>query len=141
MKSMMPKTKLIRDFIRLTKTDVTSGNGDPNHENPHSYSKLEFHRLGKRVLKAIAEELGLQSGTYDIRSNLGGTAVAGEITLHSEHCYIQFMLGAMGDQFMCRSCKGRKDLLGGANIWMKYEDLLDLPEACNEFRRIMNGSL
>ena len=141
MKSMIPKTKLIRDFTRLAKTDVASGDGNPNHENPHSYSKLNYHRLGKRVLKAVAAELGLQSGTYDIRSNLSGTAVAGEITLHGEHIYIQFCESMPELEVLYRSCKGRKDYSGGCNNWMKYNDLLDLPKACNEFKRVMNGSL
>jgi hypothetical protein len=140
MKSMMPKTKLIRDFLRLAnKADVASGNGDPSNETPHSYSKLEYHRLGKRVLKTIADELGLQSGTYDIRSNLGGPAVSGEITLHTDHVYIQFSNGVMGDRFMARSCKGRKDYTGGANIWIKYDKLLNLPEVCKTFQIIIRN--
>jgi hypothetical protein len=141
MKSMMPTTKLLRDFTRLAKTDVSSGDGDPNHENPHSYSKLNYHRLGKRVLKAVAAEMGLPSGTYDIRSNLGGTAVAGEITLHGEHLYIQLCEAMGGLEVLYRSCKGRKDYTGGGNNWMKYDDLLDLPRACDAFRRVMNGTL
>lgn len=138
MKSMMPNTKLLKDFIRLAKTDVASGDGDPNHENPHSYTKLKYHQLGKRVLKVIAAELGLQSGTFDIRSNLGGTAVAGEVTLHGEHIYIQFCEPMNGLEVLYRSCKSRKDYSGGANHWMRYDDLLDLPRACNEFKRVSN---
>ena len=93
------------------------------------------------MLKAVAAELGLQSGTYDIRSNLSGTAVAGEITLHGEHIYIQFCESMPELEVLYRSCKGRKDYSGGCNNWMKYNDLLDLPKACNEFKRVMNGSL
>ena len=135
---MSARLCLLRDFTRLAKTDVASGDGDPNHENPHSYSKLKYHRLGKRVLKAVAEELGLQSGTFDIRSNLGGTAVAGEITLHGEHIYIQFCEPMNGLEVLYRSCKGRKDCSGGGNHWMQYDELLDLPRACNEFKRVFN---
>jgi hypothetical protein len=140
---MTPKILLLlRDFARLAKTDVASGDGDPNHENPHSYSKLKYHALGKRVLKAVAMELGLQSGTYDISSNLGGTAVAGEITLHTNHIYIQLCESCgQGLEVLYRSCKGRKDYSGGRNHWMRYDDLLDLPRACNEFRMVMNGNL
>lgn len=139
---MSARLCLLRDFTRLAKTDVASGEGDPNHENPHSYAKLNYHRLGKRVLKAVAAELGLQSGTYDIRSNLGGPAVAGEITLHSDLLYIQFR-GPMGQglEVLYRSCKGRKDYSGGTNRWMRYDDLLDLPRACEGFRRVLNGTL
>ena len=136
---MSTRLCLLRDFTRLAKTDVASGDGDPNHENPHSYSKLKYHALGKRVLKAIAAELGLQSGTYDIRSNLGGTAVAGEVTLHGEHIYIQFCEPMNGLEVLYRSCNGRKDYSGGGNYWMKYDDLLDLPRACEAFKRVIKG--
>ena len=134
---MSARLCLIRDFIQLSQTDVVSGEGDPNHENPHSYTKLKYHSLGKRILRAVAKELGLQSGTYDIRSYLGGTAVAGEITLHGEHIYIQFCEAMNGLEVLYRSCKGRKDYSGGGNHWMKYDDLLDLPKACETFKRVL----
>jgi hypothetical protein len=137
---MSARLCLLRDFIRLAKGgDVTAGEGDPNHENPHSYTKLKFHRLGKRVLKAVAEEMGLQSGSFDIRSNLGGVAVSGEIILHGESIYIVFSQGGMGTQdFMYRKCSGRKDYTGMANHWMDYDNLADLPTACQEFKRTAN---
>ena len=121
--------KLIKDFLALAHTNVEQGEGDPNHENPHSYAKLKYHALGKRVLKAVAQEMGLQSGTYDIRSNLGGTAVRGEVTLHGEHIYIQLCEPMNGLEVLYRSCKGRKDYSGGSNNWMRFDDLLDLPKA------------
>lgn len=128
-------TRTIKDFVQLAKGgDVTLGEGDPNHENPHSYRKLAFHSKGKAVLRAVAKELGLQSGSYDIRSNLGGVAVSGEMTLHGERIYIS--LSDMG--FMYRSCQGRKDYTGGANHWMKWDSLLDLPRACQAFKAVMN---
>lgn len=126
----------LQRFIQLAKTDVALGDGDPSHENPHSYAKLEYHRLGKQVLRAIAKELGLQSGTYDIRSNLGGTAVAGEVQLHGEHIFIQFCEPMNGLEVLYRSCKGRKDYSGGSNNWMRYDDLLDLPRACERFKMV-----
>jgi hypothetical protein len=95
-----------------------------------------FHSEGKRILKTIANMLGLQPGTYDIRSNQGGIAVSGEVTLHGEHIYIQFYQGGMGNQFMYRSCKGRGDYTGGDNHWMKWDDLLDLPRACKLFKEV-----
>jgi hypothetical protein len=132
---------LLRDFVRLANChNVADGEGDPNHENPHSYTKLAFHSKSRAVLRAVAKELGLQSGSYDIRSNLGGTAVSGEVILHGESIYIVFSQGGMGTQdFMYRSCKGRKDYSGGANQWMKFDDLLDLPKACEKFKRVMGG--
>ena len=37
--------------------------------------KKTFHRLGKTILKQLAEDLGLPAGSYDVRSCLGGSAV------------------------------------------------------------------
>ena len=123
----------IKSFIRLAKSDVTRGEGDPNHENSHSYAKLAFHSKGRAILRSIAKEMGLQSGTYDIHSNLGGVAVSGEVTLHGEHIYISF---SEGDSFLYRSCNGRKDYTGWSNYWMEYDSLNDLSTACGIFRRV-----
>ena len=135
---MSARLCLLRDFTRLAKSDVADSNlPRPEDERGHTFAKLDFHRLGKRVLKAIAAELGLQSGTYDIRSNLAGPACSGEVTLHGEHIYIQFSNDCMGDVFLYRSCDGRKDYSGRGNNWMQYDDLLDLPRACEVFKRKM----
>ena len=125
----------LKEFIRLAKTDVARGEGSPDHENPHSYAKLAFHSKGRAVLRRIAKEMGLQSGTYDIRSNLGGVGVSGEVTLHGEHIYICFSADSATHQFMYRSCNGRKDYTGGSNNWMSWEGLNNLPTACGIFRR------
>jgi len=127
---MSARLCLIRDFVALAKTDVVA---DGN-------IKLKYHSLGRRVLCAVAKELGLQSGTYDIRSNLGGPAVAGEITLHGEHLYIQFREPISGLEVLYRTCEGRKDYTGGVNHWMKYEDLYDLPRACEKFKALTEGN-
>jgi hypothetical protein len=67
--------------------------------------------------------------------------VAGEITLHADRIYIQLCEPMNGLEVLYRSCNGRKDCSGGGNHWMRYDDLCDLPKACNEFRRVMNGNL
>ena len=130
---------LLKAFVEIAKRDVT----DPSlpvqqdREDGHSLLKMEFHRKGKQVLKVIANELGLAPGTYDIRSNLAGRAVSGEITLHGEHIYINFEQSSLGDIFMYRSCRDRKDCSGGSNNWMKWDALLDLPSACENFKRVL----
>lgn len=48
-----------------------------------------FHASGKRLMRRIASELGLVIRQYDLRSNLGGIGVSGEITLHSDTLYLQ----------------------------------------------------
>ncbi len=51
--------------------------------------KREFHRLARRQLGLLAKALDLPSGSYDLRSNMAGIAVSGEITLHAERIYVQ----------------------------------------------------
>jgi len=117
--------KFIQDFIKQALKDVSYD----------QEAKDKFHRLGKKVLKAIAEGMGLQSGSYNIRSNLGGPAVSGEVTLHGEHIYIQFGQFSNGcNGFMYRSCMNQKDYTGGFNHWMPFEYLIDLPKACKLFQ-------
>lgn len=87
--------------------------------------KRAFHSNGKVVLRAVAAALGLAEGSYDIRSNKAGIAVCGEVTLHAEGIYIQLSQGLMGDKFMYRSCKGRKDYTGGTNCWMSFSTLTE----------------
>lgn len=88
-------------------------------------AKQMFHKYGKSVLRDIAARLNLKPGTYEVRSNMGGIAVSGEVTLHCETLYVQFsqFSTGCGQQFMFRSCKGLKDYTGGANQWAHYSDL------------------
>jgi hypothetical protein len=100
-------------------------------------AKDEFHALGRLVAKAVAKELGLPKGSYDIRSNMGGIAVSGEVTLHAEKIYIQFGKTVLGHKFMFRSCNGRKDYHGGVNHWLPWTALLNLETACKHFKTVI----
>lgn len=84
-------------------------------------NKDQLHRAGKKALKALAEKLNLPAGGFEVRSNKGGIAVSGEITLHSESLYVQISdsLGR-GLQVLFRTCKGMKDYSGGQN---NYADI------------------
>lgn len=86
--------------------------------------KGAMHRAGKAFLKKLAESLGLQKNQFDIRSNMGGIAVAGEITLHAENIYIQICEShtRTGMQILIRKCKGRKDFSGGQNNYFQFFD-------------------
>ena len=90
--------------------------------------KKEYHRDAKRVLKEIAIALGLKAGSYEIRSNMGGIAVGGEITLHADFLYIQ--IGELFDvkSFLVRSCDSRKDYTGGTNHHVKFGEVENLFE-------------
>ena len=52
-------------------------------------AKRLFHSEGRSAMRRLADALGLCDGTYDIRSNKGGPAVSGEITLHGEEAWVQ----------------------------------------------------
>ncbi len=75
--------------------------------------KAAYKRLALSVLRTVARELNLAKGTYSIRFNPGGIAVAGDAILHHDHFYLT--MGETG--VMWRTCKGQKDYSGGANRW------------------------
>lgn len=129
-----PKT--VRDFVSISDINMSYAPVDV---------KANFHRLGKAALRAIAKDLGLQKGTYSIRSNMGGIAVSGEVTLHSDNLYIQFSQSTVmvysRPAFMFRSVKSQKDYTGGVNHWMSYLDLLDYPQAIKKFKIIADNQI
>lgn len=89
--------------------------------------KHAFHLAGKRLMRRIAGELGLTKGQYDLRSNLGGIAVSGEVTLHADTLYLQLSQSALSGGRACilyRRCAGRKDYTGETNHWIDVERLL-----------------
>ena len=99
-------------------------------------TKDEYHKLAKRVLKELANALGLASGTYDVSSNKGGIAVAGEITLHGEDIYVQIQQdSAVGKPVMYRACDGRKDYRGKCNNFCGIADLAN-PELHERMRTL-----
>lgn len=94
--------------------------------------KQVFHNAAKRLLKRVAGELGLIKGQYDLRSNLAGIAVSGEITLHTDTLYLQLSQGALMQgcaQILYRRCDGRKDYVGHANNFIDVVRMVDEREA------------
>ncbi len=93
------------------------------------HAKRLFHSRARSQLRRLATALGLQPGSYDLRSNQGGIAVSGEIMLHSERLYVQAAQSLMGHDngILYRTCKGRKDYVGGPNNFAPL-DLLNRPE-------------
>ena len=70
-------------------------------------TKRQFHDYARRQLRALAAALDLAEHDYDLRSNQGGTAVSGEITLHADRLYVQVSQPATGANsgILFRSCK------------------------------------
>ena len=77
------------------------------------FMKAKFKKAAMKYLRELATELKLETGTFDVRFNAGGPAVSGDATLHHEKFY--FTIGEFG--VMWRTCKGRKDYVGGGNRW------------------------
>lgn len=96
--------------------------------------KDTLHKAGRSWLRYVAASLGLEPGTYDIRSNQGGIAVSGEVTLHGENIYVQLSESCLhpGISVMSRTCKGRKDYTGGNNTFHRFSDLVN-PESMERF--------
>jgi hypothetical protein len=91
--------------------------------------KRVFHRLVRRQLDRVAKTLNLPVGSFDLRSNMAGIAVSGEITLHADHIYVQVSqpFGGFDSGILIRTCKSRKDYVGGPNN-LASVDLLHQPE-------------
>ncbi|MHA6645770.1 hypothetical protein [Mesorhizobium sp. A623] len=100
--------------------------------------KRRFHSTARSRLKLLATELRLPSGSFDIRSNKGGIAVSGEVTLHHDRVYIQvgqFGLSS-GHGILIRTCKGRKDYTGGPNHFVALTMLDDVPALAAAVRAV-----
>jgi hypothetical protein len=100
--------------------------------------KRRFHSTARSRLKLLATELCLPAGSFDIRSNKGGVAVSGEITLHHDRVYIQvgqFGLSS-GHGILIRTCKGRKDYTGGPNHFIALTMLDDTPALAAAVRAV-----
>jgi hypothetical protein len=91
--------------------------------------KRRFHATARSRIKQLAAELHLPPGTFEIRSNKGGIAVSGEVTLHHDRAYIQ--VGQFGlssaHGILIRTCEGRRDYTGGANHFAALTLLDDIP--------------
>ena len=93
-------------------------------------AKRRFHANARRRLLELAAALGLSPCSFDLRSNAGGIAVSGEVTLHADRLYVQVSQPARGADggILFRSCDGRRDYVGGVNNFASL-DLLHDPAA------------
>ncbi|HEY1261083.1 MAG TPA: hypothetical protein VH397_16560 [Xanthobacteraceae bacterium] len=93
-------------------------------------AKRRFHTNARRRLLELAAALGLSPCSFDLRSNQGGIAVSGEVTLHADRLYVQVSQPALGADsgILFRSCEGRRNYVGGVNDFASL-DLLHDPAA------------
>jgi hypothetical protein len=101
--------------------------------------KRNFHLSGRKHLKALATALGFEPGSYDVRSNQGGVAVSGEVTLHHERIYVQICQPATGwdTGILIRTCQGRNDYTGGPNHFAPLSMLDDILILANRCRAVL----
>lgn len=100
--------------------------------------KRRFHATARSRLRQLAVELRLPAGSFDLRSNQGGIAVSGEITLHHEDVYVQVsqsMMGA-GMGILIRTCRSRRDYTGGINNFAALDMLDDVPGLAQRVRAV-----
>ena len=100
-------------------------------------AKRFFHSHARRRLRELAAALGLTPEAYDLRSNQGGIAVLGEITLHADRLYVQASQPATRADtgILFRSCEGRRDYTGGRNNFASLDLLHEPDELARLIRR------
>jgi hypothetical protein len=101
--------------------------------------KRALHATGRVRLRALAKALEFASGSFDLRSNLGGIAVSGEVTLHHDCLYVQMCQPATGwdTGILIRTCQGRKDYTGGRNHFAPLSLLDDIPALASRCRVVL----
>ena len=89
--------------------------------------KRAFHREARSTLRIAARHLGLEQGQYDLRSNMAGQAISGDVILHSDEIYILVSIPCFGPgrEVMFRRCKGRQDYRGEHNHFCDIAVLAD----------------
>ena len=101
--------------------------------------KAAFHKEAKRVLRALAKELGLKTGEFEVRSNLAGIAVSGEVTLHADHWYVQVNQAPCPGDVLWRLCRDRKDYTGMANNFASAVDMENVAAFALRLRRALTS--
>lgn len=102
--------------------------------------KQTFHATAQSRLRQLAIiELQLEPRTFVVRSNKGGIAVSGEITLHHDLFYVQVSQpwgtdGSTG--ILLRMCNGREDYHGGRNHFLPLVMLDDVPALAVHVRAV-----
>jgi hypothetical protein len=121
-------------------TDLHRRYGNENFSYCDEALKRGLHKDAAAYLRMLATELGFDRNNYDMRSNKGGIAVSGEITLHTETLYVQISQWAgHGDclSFLIRGCDSRKDYSGHTNhsMHLRSHNVEALLRMCELARR------
>jgi hypothetical protein len=116
---MMITTKHLARFVALTRLAVYDHTGT-RESGPGGY-KEEYRKLGRKILKFIADQMQLPKGSYTISWNPGGIACSGDHTLHTDKVYVALHDNLGWGWFYWRTCNGRKDYSGGQNQIVRWD--------------------
>jgi len=124
MKSAAKNLVTTRD---LTLRQILEGPPIEGFTEQGAATKILFHKLGTAWLKKLA--LGIGGDPTDVRSNLAGPAVSGEVSLNGRNVYIclsGIVLDRTKDEFLqtvlVRKCKKPFDYgIDSPNRWMPVE--------------------
>lgn len=109
--------------------------------------KDEFHEAAVSALRDVAAALGYKAGQFEVRSNKGGVAVTGEITLHTTDFYLQLSETAWNPKLgvMFRAVRGLDDYGTGTdarcqNQWMKRMEFLNRNSLVRRLRALRESN-
>ena len=130
-------TTELNEFKRLTSTCGYDHSGDG--ESGPGLKKQRYKNLGRKILRYIAQEMGLKEGEYEIRWNPGGIAVSGDHTLHTTKVYLHLSDNLGSGWFYYRSCNGLRDYSGGQNQIVHWDKLRSVQQLIDALKIIHNG--
>jgi len=142
---MQDTIKKTREFQEVVET-MDAHNFFAGDDEMNVFFKKQFHEKGKAVLLQVAEDLGFNESQYKIRYNKGGICSPGQITLHSDFLYVDFLYGIKAKgldgqiervEIVYRDCKGQSDTSGGVNNFFDYAALNNYPDVLGEFRKVV----
>ena len=95
----------------MTLTTIYKLARNPSYDEQN---KAKYKRAALKFLRELAKYLNLEKGSFSIRFNAGGVAVAGDAVLHHDKFYINLTpFGNSGGYW--RECAGQKDYCGKFN--------------------------
>ncbi len=123
--------KSLKEFIHTAKC------GDLDNKQ----GRDRWHRLARRVVRVLAEHMGLERPEYDMRTDRGNKLFPGTTVLHAHGIYIKFVISSFSRDigFMYRRCETRKDFTGENNHYMKWESLLNMKDTAQHLLQHARG--